>query len=342
MYQPNFNDPRVQRKCQRAFEWTVNNLGKKPQAKSQKEIKDHFGQGQKPLTKWLRSQLLICTDQYFNRLTGQCKRYIANPSGIKQLKQLLNGPITIKPELQAQLDTGLIEYRHQSNRFWNPLQNLPSYIKRPTLAQNGFNYNYDIQCCAQTLLLQYARKCGLDRPTPRLDEYIANRTHIRQQLAQELSITPDQVKKLLTALLNGARLAHRDHKGLASPLLLLLDNKSAIIDQLKSNSYVSELRKEIKLLWSVIKPHRSVRTITLASGKTRSCSLSPRDKAEIYRELEERVIRSVQTYLKRDNNKSLLQHDGWTCERAIDINELRTYVKTHSGYVIELDWEIWQ
>jgi hypothetical protein len=336
MYEPNIKDPRVLKRIQRALDWTINNLGKTPKAKSKREIDDHLGRGE--LAYWLRDQLLICIDHYYNMETGKCKRYIRNTDGVKSITGLLRGSVTISQTQQTQLDTGVFEYKEQSSRLWNPLQNLPRYIKRPALAKNGYNYNYDIQCCAPRLLLQYARRCGLDSPTPLLDQYISNRTEIRSELSTQLGISTDQVKRLINALLNGSVISHRED----TSVFLLVGSKHTIIDQLKTNQYVCELREEIKSLWRSIKPHRPVRTITDVRGRTRTSPLSSRDKAEIYRELELDVIKSVQTYLVKTNNRGLLEHDGWSCSLAIDIDELRTYVRSHTGYMIELDWEIWQ
>jgi hypothetical protein len=270
--------------------------------------------------------------------TGKCKRYIRNTDGVKSITGLLTGSVTISQTIQTQLDTGLFEYKEQSNRLWNPLQNLPRYIKRPALAKNGYNYNYDIQCCAPTLLLQYARKCGLDISTPLLDQYISDRTTIRKELSLTLGISIDQVKQIINALLNGSLISHRED----TSIFLLLNRKHSIIDQLQTNQYVIELRDEIKSMWRSIKSHRPVRTITDVRGRKRTCPLSSRDKAGVYRELELEVIKSVQTYMKQTNNNCLLEHDGWMCSNAIDINELRSYVRSHTGYMINIDWEIWQ
>jgi hypothetical protein len=37
-----------------------------------------------------------------------------------------------------------------------------------------------------------------------------------------------------------------------------------------------------------------------------------------------------------------MQHDGWTTCDVIDINELRTYVRSSTGYDLDITWEIYQ
>jgi hypothetical protein len=48
----------------------------------------------------------------------------------------------------------------------------------------------------------------------------------------------------------------------------------------------------------------------------------------------------IQRYLKRTKNKYFFEHDGWSCEKAIDIGQLLREVKNKTGFVIQLDWTI--
>jgi hypothetical protein len=34
------------------------------------------------------------------------------------------------------------------------------------------------------------------------------------------------------------------------------------------------------------------------------------------------------------------EHDGWRTNKMYDLNELRSYIKRTTGYVIEIDWSI--
>ena len=68
--------------------------------------------------------------------------------------------------------------------------------------------------------------------------------------------------------------------------------------------------------------------------------ISGRQKARLYRELEEQVMTVIEKYLKRTCNPHLLEHDGWTCKQVIDPIEIRTLVRTKTGYVIDVDMEI--
>lgn len=330
LYQPNFTDIRVQRRCKSALAWVNTFVGSTPQWLSTREIDKHFTN--KPLGQYLRQQLLICEDSYYNMASGKCKQYVRNVVGCHDLYQQVYGtastPTSITDQQHAQLTTGEFVYTEKANRYFNDIQQLPKRIKRPMLASSGYNYGYDINCCAPTLLLQYARNtCGFDALTPVLDQYILDRQSIRRQIALETDLTENQVKFVINAMLHGAPISHKTD----SSIFVHIKNHMAI-DKLKTNSYIQGIKEEIRLMWRSIKPY-----ITSTSLR-----LSGRDKAKLYRELEQQVILVIKRYLRKTHNKGLLEHDGWTCQKAIDETELRSYVRSHTGYVIKLDWDIYE
>lgn len=341
MYQPNLNDPRIQRRLKMAIDYVTTYVNPyKPVWLSTLHIDKYFGQGQTKLSKWLRKELLICTNHYYNKDLGQCKKYIQNVDNLNKYINTTNHipKPAIEKQVEQQLITGDFEYEEKSNRFWNPLQQLPKRVKRPLLAKNGFNYSYDIQCCAPTLLLQYARQCGLSSPTPLIDAYLVDRTSIRTAIANDTGITEDDAKFVINALLQGGQISyHRE-----SSVSTRLNGNQYLISKLKENDYLLGIREEIKNLWSSIKPTLPVKYLTDKNGKTRRCALNGRDKSGVYREQEQLVLKEIKKYLKKNNNRGLLEHDGWTCEKIIDEVELRSYIKSTTGYQIELECEIYE
>lgn len=341
MYQPNLNDPRIQHRLRTALDYVTTYVNPhKSVWLSTRHIDKYFGQQQHHLSKWLRKELLICTDEKFNKDLGQCKKYIQNVDRINHhlgITQYTPKP-AIDIEIEQQLVSGEFEYEEKSNRLWNPLQHLPKRIKRPLLAKNGMNYSYDIQSCAPTLLLQYARRCGMTQNTPLLDEYLSNRANIRLKIAQETGISTSQSKLVVNALLNGAYISSNYDNAIFKEI----SYNHHILSKLKTNEYLLGLKEEIKSIWNSIKPTLPVRYLTDKNGKTRRCALSGRDKSGVYREQEELVIKSIKRYMKKTKNKVLLEHDGWTCERIIDEVELRSHVKSMTGYDIKLECEIYE
>ena len=326
-YSPKFNNKKFRDRAQQALEWVEKYVSpSKPNWLSTRAIDEQFGQQQLPSSKWLRQQLLIVVDPHWNHLTGKCKTYIRNQEGARELRRLLNPKVKLTPQQEQELATGEFEYKEQSNRLFNPIQYIPKVVKRPLLASWGYRHNYDIACAAPRLVLQYARKCGLTKATPLMDRYINDTQQMRQELAEELDLSISEVKRVINTILNGGHISHRTD----SSLFIELGSSHLKIDRLQNSETISSIKKEIKSLWDAIKPHR-----TLTSSR-----ITPRDKSDIYRELEQLVIRSVRAYLNKTKNKGLLEHDGWTTCEVIDINELRTYVRSITGYDIEVVWEL--
>jgi hypothetical protein len=339
LYNPNLNDPRVKARCQKALDWVNQYITSKPNWLSTREIDRHLGHCGRPLGKWLRQQLLVCEDDWYNHQTGICKKYVKNHLGYSELNQLLHytpqAKVKITPEVEQQLSTGEFVYTEKSNRFWNPIQYIPTIVKRPLLAQHGFRHHYDIQCAAPTLIKQYALQLGMTASTPALDLYLANRTSVRQRIARECGISEKTVKIVINALFQGARLSRSSQ----SDLYHKLNGNISQIAWLQQDQFLCELKKDIKKCWDTIKLTLPVRTQTDKNGIERRTPLSSRAKSGVYLQLEKQVLTQVKKFLKKENNKGLLEHDGWSCERAIDPDELRTYVRTQTGYLIEIDWE---
>lgn len=329
-YTPNFNDPRVRKKCLSALSFVEMYIKDKGHWLSQREIQKHFGSLSRPLGKYLKDQLLICTDPYFNIQTGQCKKYSRNKKGINFIKQQLDVdfvPVEIPEEITESLATGEFQYQEKGNREYHPLQNLPKRIKKPLLSASGYRHEYDIQCCAQTLLLQHAKKLGMTSPTPFLDQYIDDRTSVRNQLAKELELDTITIKKILTAILNGGSISVWHENQIFS----YVNHNRLMIYQLQENQYIQGYQKEIREMWKVIRKTQSLRKGERFNSKM---------KSEIYRELEESVRVVIKRYLREHKNMAFIEHDGWTCQRAVDIDQLVYEVKRQTGFVIALDWTI--
>lgn len=336
-YKPNFNDPRVQKRARLALQFATTALDKSvPHSWSTRYIDRYFGQAQLDLSRWLRSQLLICIDPYWNIESGVCKKYLRNPNGINYIKTCLNLKSTdIEFDLfDEEVRTGKFEYEEQSNRQWHPLQRVPSTIRRPYMASHGYIYEYDLKACAPNLLLQYARRLGMAAATPHIEQYIQDRTEIRNLIAEQLNINPKIIKKIITALFAGAPLSHYPD----TEIFRLLNGNHQHIDILKE--VLGDLRQEIKSLWDTIKQYTERTYVTTSKGTQRLKPLTGRDKWNIYFQLEREVMDSVRTYLKRTKNKFFNEHDGWRCVDVVDTNMLRTYVRNQTGYVIELDMTI--
>lgn len=236
----------------------------------------------------------------------------------------------IEKEYKNQLETGNFDYNFKSNRYWHNLQSVKNEYRADILRNYGYQYNYDIEACAPTLLLQHSRHLGNDIWLPNLDEYLNNKQDVRQKIAKNAELDEKQAKVLINALFCGARLGNNKQFAISQ----LLNHDKAKIEYIKQDKYIKELRQEIKTIWSYITP-----TMTRVVKNKRLKPISSRQKWAVYFEQECKVISAIKRYIKQKQIKCFLEHDGWVCEQKLDQQQLLDWVKQHTGYEIKLKLE---
>ena len=370
-YTPNLKDPRTQKRVKKAIAFANAFLSDtKPRDWSTRYIDKYFGQQQNDLSKWLRAKLLICTNERYTKGQKHCKKYIKNTAGQNELvsylkdhslyPSVLQVPQTsnlsavqitkdvINEEFGAELKSKNFTYEDKSNRLWHDLQRVRKEIKQSIFSDSGMKYNYDIQCCAPTLIHQYSQQIPevihndkwiqghMDLYLFALRKYLKDRKEVRTELANQAEITYDQAKEIINALLMGAQLG-MNYK---SDIYKLLDGDKARIEFLKQHEFIKQLREDIKTCWEYIKPTLSVTYITDKNHKQRRLGIRSKQKAGVYFDLERKVLNASRDYLGRTNNKYFLEHDGFVCEKEINKEELSKWIYNNTGFVVELDLSI--
>ena len=348
-YKPNFNDPRVISRCKLALGFACGVISEtKSHSWSSRYIDKFFGISSNPLSAFLRKTLLICTDEFycFNQLDAKknkCKEYRLNKEGVRSLREILKtNNIQLYPSVlqvaqvdhKQELDSGNFTYNDKSNRLWHPLQRYRKEYRTQILADAGYIHDYDIECSAPTLIHQYAQHLGMDEYLFALRKYLTDRTAIRDQISQELELDTMAVKEIINALFAGAVIS----KNKDSDIYHILNGDIARIEYLKQNEFIKELVSDIKTCWTYIRPHMQKRTRVQISGKERLLPLTSRQKWNVYFELERVILNSVRTYLNDKSIRYFLIHDGWTCDREVDREELENYVRDETGYEIKFDY----
>lgn len=340
-YQPNFSDPRIRARALKCLNFVELYIRNKPKWIARDEMYRHLSDTSKPLGRFLKDLVLITTDDYYNHLTGQCKKYRRNEAGVAELKALLgltNFEPTLDDQLTQQIATGNFEYEDKSNRLFNPVQFLARERRGSILANHGYHHNYDIVAAAPRLLLQQAQKLNPNFAAPALTRYIEQRTQMREQIAAECQITTANVKAIVNAMLHGAYISKNSY----SLILQELNYNYSAIDRLRANELVIALRDDVRELWRTLKPMFPERYITNCRGNQVRVRLSGRDKSKLYRDLESQVGRVIRRYLKRHSVRHLWIHDGWCCDKVLDTRELCSEVRRQTGFVIELDWAMYE
>lgn len=360
MYTPNFQDKRINKRCRNAIGFTRALLSEdKPRQMSTRFIDKHFGLSSRPLSAFLRDRLLICSDDHYSMDSGKCKSYIINKSGLYDLLDLLdtkkdnditttiNYPsVTVLDEAlrwanetyHEQLTSKEFEYKEQSNRLFNPIQNIRSELRKPLLASHGLRYEYDIATAAPTLLYQYSfmTPSATGEVLETLEHYIENKAAVREKLASEAEVSGKTIKVIINALFAGAYLSkHPD-----TSIYKELDGDIARIEFLKQHPYLTALREDIKKMWEPIKADYPVTYYTTKSGKRRKNPFNAQAKWSVYFNLERDILEIIRDYLATTNNRVFLEHDGFTSTKPVDLTDLTQLIKNCTGFDLTIEGKV--
>ena len=361
-YTPNFDDPRIRRRCKSALGFAIGCLREdEPKQWWTRQIDKNFGCNTRDLSKYLRGLLMICISDSFSMNNGQCKTYVSRPEGITFLKTQLNTKTkkikeTIETDdelvigwansrFQDQLESGEFEYHDKSDRLWNPIQNIKTEMREQLLASHGMKFQYDIETAAPTLLYGHSRlmpdvydkkgkmlRCGNDQIMEYIEYYLANKTEVRNRIALQADIPLDVAKKIITALFSGGSLTVNEK----SKIFASVGYDIAKMQFLKQDAFLIGLREDIKTLWWYLRPALPMTTKTNDKGNTRSTQMSSRNKWNLYFSLEREAMDLVKEYLVAKNIKHFLEHDGWSCDKEIDQQDLLDHIKQHMHIDLKL------
>jgi hypothetical protein len=358
-YLPNWSDPRVIARCQRAMGFVCGVMSStKSHSWSSRYIDKYLGKSNNPLSKYLRENLLIVTDDFYryNSTENKCKEYRLNKDGLESLRDNLKTNNTLiypsvlqvaKEDHLEELATGKFEYSDKSQRLWHPLQRYRKQYKQQILTEHGYQHQYDIECCAPTLIHQYSQMItevidangrwqqgSMDLYLFALRIYLNEKNEIRQELANELDLPIEAAKEIINALFAGAVISQNKD----SDIYQILNGDRARIEYLKQNVFIQQLKEDIKTCWEYIRPVMQKRTKTQLNGKERLCPLTSKQKWQVYFEQERRVLDVVRSYLDERDIRYFLEHDGWSCNKELDQIELRKYIRDKIGFDIKFDY----
>jgi hypothetical protein len=356
-YEPNFNDPRVIRRCRKAIGFTKALVSStKPTPMSTRFIDKHYGISSNKLSKYLRDLLLVCVDDSFNMDSGETKKYIYSVDGMNflvgslGLKKGNNHHTTLLPSVlllrdealnwanetyEEQLNSLEFDYEEKSHRLFNPIQNIRSETRTELLASHGLSHQYDIVCAAPTLLYQYSFMVpeATGEVLETLEHYLKHRSAVRYGLAKEAEITQHQAKQIINALFAGAHLSTYE----SSALFKLIDYDVAKMKFLQQHPYLTSLRMDIKTMWDVIKCVSPVEYFITKTGKKRKRPFNAKSKWNIYFQLERRILEEVKTYMKEIDSKYFLEHDGFTSQKEINPQDLSWWIEAGTDFKLKLE-----
>jgi hypothetical protein len=363
-YRPNFADPRVRRRVKMALAFANKLLSATPRQWSSLHILKWLGQGD--LGHYLRC-VFICTDDTYQyagitKKHLKCKMYIRNASACAYLKQMIiqydNSPntpdivadIKLDDEIHEQAVTNIdtiymnelilkrFNYMEKSNRSYHPLQSVRKDIRTEVLVNRGLMWDYDIENCAFTLIRQLAYKCGVTQTLPAFDDYLANKTQYRNDIAHAFMIPLADCKQLINALLFGGKLSKHSKNTLFNEYL---GGNHLKLELIREYEFITQLRDDFRICWKAIETQANMITIRYSTkktktGKQRKLPITSKDKAGVYFQLESLVMKQIRDYLDMTHNRYFSIHDGFVSEYELDMDEVSRCVHDRTGYVIQL------
>lgn len=213
----------------------------------------------------------------------------------------------------------------------NHLQNAPRLVRQCAL--HGL-YDYDIENCHYSILAQMAHKHGY--VCTAINHYLGNKKQVRQKLADEFGISIGQVKQALIALIYGARLSVRPEDALPEIL-------GAVASAVYKHSLFLGLVNDIKSAGKVILENQPVSKQTIQNIRGMKINLIGEDgKKMTDSQLMAHLLQGVESMALECAHRLypdsivLLQHDGWTSTKPLDIKALEDAIFDGTGYRFEV------
>lgn len=333
-YELNLSDPRVYKRAKRAYGFTRACVTTALPGKeySKKWIDKHFGDTSRSLGKYLKSLLLIEVDSFYNPELGKTKKWRANDRGmstllfeLKRAENALQEPSDtferdiieelIEENYGDDLRSGDIQYKDRSYRLFHGFQNTKREFKEQLLAKYGYYHHYDIECAAPTIIMQQAQLAGMRDPVLSLLDYTQNKDTIRQTFANELDLPLDVIKKTFVAITNGANL-HKQR----SVYKLINDDKK--FDQLRSDRFIKEYIRDLKMCWKQINPNREQKQWT-----------------NTYYRLERQCLEIAKDYCINNNIKYYLEHDGFSTSDPVSTTFIERIILRETNLKLKFSYK---
>lgn len=230
------------------------------------------------------------------------------------------------------------------------VQSAPRMVK--TAALNGL-WAYDFENCHFTIVAQLFQRLRAVDPTlaelTALAAYLAAKEETRLVIADECGLTPKEVKLCLIRLGYGAKffLRKREHLGLKNEQ----DSITELIGEVRSRLFfghplvrrvqadLQRARKAILASWP--REHGAlVNDMDLRYSPKKARAEGGKDTAatrfaHILQGIEARMLH-ITVGLYRDDIV-LLEHDGWTAKRPLDVERIKSRIATELGFDMQLE-----
>ncbi len=338
---PNFRDKRVRARVEKVLEWSSDELSEKYARPLPKQtLVNDFGPVGNRVGDYLRAQLLEREDKYipgkqfykYRLKKGGSDKVINHAKASNCSIVNTSDPVLVADRRALKHSDELaalkFTYRDKSKRLWHDLQNIRKSAKQAFWAKHGLPYDYDIEACAPTLLLQTANKAGmLQLLQGPIQDYLDDREKYRRKVMELTGLPYDDSKNLVTSLFNGARLTANSYSAAFRHMTdfgLSFVEATIAMKRLQVDRDIRTLRSAVRIAWRILQ------------RKLKMDFRTGRDKWHLYFILERRVLDAIKVELERQNRKYFTEHDGFRTDAAIDVTAMINQVKAATGYEIKI------
>jgi hypothetical protein len=339
---PNFGDKRVRARVEKALAWVSDELSERYARPLPKQtLEQIFGPVGNRVGDYLRANLLVREDKYipgkqffkYRLKQGGCEK-VAGYAAASNCSIVNTSDPMLMAERRAEKHSGELEtltftYKDKSRRLWHPLQTIKKSTKPVFWAKHGLPFDYDIEACAPTLLLQTARKAGmlalLQGP---IQDYLDGRDKYRRKVMELTGLPHDDSKNLVTSLFNGARLTANSYSAAFRHMTdsgMSPGQAASAMKRLQEDKDIRALRRSICTAWRRLrlKLKREFRT--------------GQQKWQLYFILERKVLDAIKAELERQGRKYFTEHDGFRTDASVDVAALINHVNAATGYEVRIN-----
>ena len=213
------------------------------------------------------------------------------------------------------------------------LQNAPAVIRQAALSGR---WDYDVENCHFAIAAQMAKKAGFQCVA--IEHYMAHKKAVRAEIANTIGISINQTKTCLLAAMYGARTTDWHENAIPQAI----GDKAAALYALR---LFANIDNDVKLARAAIlshtKPNRQGGLVNAFGKSIKAAQYSPEQRlAHLIQGVEALALEAC-TELHPDAIV-LVQHDGFTATKRLDVAELELAISTATGYALTLEAELVQ
>ena len=217
------------------------------------------------------------------------------------------------------------------------LASAPGAVRKTALMGMGM-WDYDVENCHFAIIAEMARRAGHECVA--IKGYLADKDKIRASIAETIGISINRAKKCLLAVMYGARTTEWEKNAIPEAIG---KEKAALLYKLP---LFADVAADVKLARNAIlakAPLNRQGNLPNAFGKAIRLEAKGKEKAKTPEQRLAHLTQGIEALaLKACTDLSphdiiLLQHDGFTASKPLNVKALESAIETATGYKLTLE-----